>query len=110
MSKAISILGLVAAVGTALAGQLGAINPKYGLLAMGVAAVASAAGGALTRYLNQNVYVTATGVIIAVAGALAGFTDVIGDNLAQVVAILGTAAAAVGGTLWPNLFGGDSAE
>lgn len=101
MPKIISVLGLVAAVALAIAGQLEAINPKWGLIAMAVAAVASAAGGALSQFTG-NYYVTGIGLVVAVSGAILGFDGLIGAGAAQVIAIIGTAAAAAGKALWPE--------
>ena len=102
MPKIISILGVVAAVALAIAGQLGAINGRWELVAMAVAAVASAAGGALSKFTGGNHAVTIVGLVVAVSGALAGFNDLLGAGLAQVIAIIGTAAAAAGKALWPE--------
>lgn len=102
MPKIISILGVVAAIALAVAGQLEAINPKWGVLAMAIAAVASAAGGALSKFTGGNYAVTGLGLVVAVTSALLGFEGLLGVGTAQILAILGTAAAAAGKALWPE--------
>lgn len=98
--KVISFLGLLAAIATAVTAQVTALNPKYGAWVMLAGAVAASTGGALSKYLNAGPVATGLGIIVAVAGVLAMATNVIPASYAQVIAVLGTAAAAAGKSLF----------
>ena len=103
MSKAISILSLIAAVASAVAVQLGAIKPQYGQIAVFVAAIAAAAGGALAKATDNHI-ATAIGVVIAVASAFAGFADLLPAPVLQAAGIVAVAFAAAGKSLFGDIF------
>lgn len=96
----ISVLGLLATIATAITAQVTAINPKFGAWVMLAGALAAAAGGALSKYLSAGPVATALGVIVAVSGVLAMATGVIPAGYAQIIAVIGTAAAAAGKSLF----------
>lgn len=100
LQKVISWLGLLAAVLMATVAQITAINPRLGAWVMLISAVAASIGGALTQFAAAGVVPTALGIIVAVAGILAGATDLIPAGYAHIIAILGTAAAAAGKSLF----------
>lgn len=102
VAKIISALAVIGAVATAVAAQVGELNPRWGTLLLLIAAVAAAAGGALNKFSGQSYAVTLVGLVVAVTGALAGFADFIGAGASQIVAIVGTAVAAAGKALWPE--------
>lgn len=99
-SKIISTLGLITAIGTAIAAQVSAINPRYGAWVMLAGTLAAASGGALAKFGAQGPIATGLGLIVAVSGVLAMATDVIPGGFAALVAIAGTAAAAAGKSLF----------
>lgn len=100
MQKIVSWLGLVAAITTAITAQVVTINPRLGAWVMLAGAVAAAAGGALTKYAGAGTLPAALGIVVAVAGVLAMATDVIPTSFAAIIAIVGTAAAAAGKSLF----------
>lgn len=104
MQQIVSWLGLVASITTAITAQVVAINPRLGAWVMLSGAVAAAAGGALTKYAGAGTLPAALGIVVAVAGVLAMATDVIPASFAAIIAIVGTAAAAAG----KSLFGWES--
>jgi hypothetical protein len=100
MLKAISILGLLTAIASATASQIGDMNPKAGVWVMVGGSVASAAGGALRKSGSSSPAVTALGLIVAVSGALAMATDVVPAKIAAIIAVAGTIASAAGQSLF----------
>lgn len=101
--KIITIAGVIAAVAAATAGQIGAIDPKAALYVTLIGAVFAAIGGAISKFLEANIYVTLTGVGVAVFGVLMGAGDLIGTTKAQIAGILGAALTSMG----KSLFGWD---
>lgn len=104
--KLVTILGVVAAVASAILAQVEVISVQTGAIIALVGALAAAAGGAITKFFEGTKIVTITGVLIAVAGVLAGAGDLIGAQYAQYAAIFGTALTAIG----KSLFGWESSE
>lgn len=102
--KLITILGVIAAVASAILAQVEVISASTGAIVALVGALAAAAGGALTKFIEGTKAVTVIGVLVAVAGVLAGAGDLVGDKYAQYAAILGTALTAIG----KSLFGWES--
>lgn len=100
MQTILSILGLVTAIATAITAQITTINPRVGAWVMLAGAVTAAIGGAVHKYANLGQGQTALGIIVAAAGVVALATDVIPAAWAQIIAIVGTAAAAAGGSLF----------
>lgn len=98
--KIVSILGLITAIATAITSQVTAINLKWGAWVMLAGTVAAASGGALAKFGAQGPIATGLGVVMAVSGALAMATDVIPSSIAALIAIVGTAAAAAGKSLF----------
>ena len=108
MSKIVSWLGLLASVAAAIASQVGAINPKAGAYTMLAAAIAAAAGGAITKYVNMAAGAVFLGLVVAVAAVFAApdFASLLPTSVIQIIGILGTAAAAAG----KSLFGWDDQQ
>lgn len=101
--KLITVAGLVAAVAAATAGQIGALDAKAALYVTMIGAVFAAVGGAISKFLEADIYVTLTGVGVAVFSVLMGAGDLIGTTKAQIAGIIGAALTAIG----KSLFGWD---
>lgn len=110
--KLITVAGLVAAVAAATAGQIGALDAKAALYVTMIGAVFAAVGGAISKFLEANIYVTLTGVGVAVFGVLMGAGDLIGTKWAQIAGIAGAALTAMGKSLfgWDDDSSGQSAS
>lgn len=100
MQKIISILGVAASVLFATAPQFTAIQPKTAAWLTLLGTVATAASGALIKFGSANIYVTITGVAIAVLSVIGGAGDLIPANLTFILTVAGTAIAAFGKSLF----------
>ena len=105
-SKLISAAGLISSVAFAIAPQFNAIHPKTAAWLVLIGTVVSAASGALLKFGESNKAMTTIGVVVAVASVAAGANDLIPTNITMILSVIGTAAAAVG----KSLFGFDSSE
>jgi hypothetical protein len=106
LSKALSILGVVAAVAFAVAPNFTSINPKIAAYLTLIGTAVSAASGALVRFGAGNRYLTAIGVAVAVLSVVAGAADLLPEQVVQVLTVVGTALAAIG----KSLFGFEAEE
>lgn len=100
MQFIVSAIGAIAAVAFAVAPQFDAVNPKTAAWLTLLGTAATATGGALTKFGWENKIVTVLGVIVAVSAVIAGATDLIPTNYALIASVLGTAAAALGKSLF----------
>ncbi len=98
--KIVTWLGVISAVASAIAGQVGTLNPKTALYIVLAGSLAAAIGGALAKLVESSVFVTVIGVGVAACGVLAGAGDLIGTGKAAVIAIIGTALTAIGKSLF----------
>lgn len=101
-AKLVSILGLLSTIAAAIASQVGAINATAGKWTMFAGAVAAAAGGALVKFATAMPWALRLGLIVAVAAVFGqqDFAGLIPKYVADIVAIIGTAAAASGESLF----------
>lgn len=106
MQKIISILGVVSSVLFATAPQFTSLQPKTAAWLTLLGTVATAASGALAKFGASNIYITVTGVCIAILSVLGGAGDLIPENLTFVLTVAGTAIAAFGKSLF-NIDKGD---
>jgi len=109
MSKMIAVLGVVTAVAFAVAPQFDLIQPQVAPWLMLVGTAAAAVAGALTKYGQAHPSVALTGVGIAIASVVAGAADMLPIQVVQVAAIVGTALAALGRSVFP-VFAADKQE
>lgn len=98
--KIVTVLGVIAAVASAILAQIDVISAKWGAIIALVGALAAASGGAITKFIESTKLVTIIGVLVAVSGVLAGAGDLIGAQYAQYAAIVGTALTAIGKSLF----------
>ena len=100
MEKIISILGVASSVLFATAPQFTALQPKTAAWLTLLGTVATAASGALAKFGASNIYITITGVCIAILSVLGGASDLIPENLTFILTVAGTAIAAFGKSLF----------
>ena len=100
MQKIVSILGVVASVLFATAPQFSTLQPKTAAWLTLLGTVATAASGALTKFGERNIYITVTGVMIAVLSVVANAGDLIPANITFILTVAGTAIAAFGKSLF----------
>jgi len=98
--RVLTYLGVIIAVSGAVAGHLQTISPTAALWVILIGALATAAGGAVTKFLESNRAVTVTGVLVAVLGVLGQASNLIGNKWAQVAVIVGAAFTAIGKSLF----------
>lgn len=98
--RVISILGLIAAVGTAIAAQVTDLNPRAGAWMLLGAGVAASAGGTISKLLQASRGAVFLGLVISVSGALAMSQGLFSSKLITIFSILGTALAAAGKSLF----------
>lgn len=98
--RILTALGVIIAISGAIAGHLQSISPTAALWVILAGALATAAGGAITKYLESNRAVTVTGVLVAVLGVLGQSSNLIGNKWAQVAVIVGAAFTAIGKSLF----------
>lgn len=100
MQKIVSILGVVASVLFATAPQFSTLQPKTAAWLTLLGTVATAASGALTKFGERNIYITVTGVMIAVLSVVANAGELIPANITFILTVAGTAIAAFGKSLF----------
>lgn len=108
MQKVISILGVISSMLFAVAPQFSSLQPKTAAWLILVGTVATSASGALIKFGNGNIYITVTGVAVAVLGVLAGAGDMIPEQISFAIGVAGTALAALGKSLFG--WGDDSSD
>lgn len=112
MQKIVSILGVVASVLFATAPQFSTLQPKTAAWLTLLGTVATAASGAISKFGERNIYITVTGVLIAVLSVVANAGELIPANITFILTVAGTAIAAFGKSLFnigtdPNSDGDD---
>jgi hypothetical protein len=100
MQKIVSILGVVASVLFATAPQFSTLQPKTAAWLTLLGTVSTAVSGAIARFGERNIYITITGVLIAVLSVVANAGDLIPANITFILTVAGTAIAAFGKSLF----------
>jgi hypothetical protein len=101
MSKIVSALGVLSAVLFAVAPQFSTLNPRTAAWLTLIGTAVAAASGAIVKFDGvANKLVTVLGVVLAVASVGAGAADLLPSSIVLVFSIVGTAAAALGKSLF----------
>lgn len=98
IGQAVSVLGVIAAVASAVAGVYEAAAPPTAAALVLVSAVAAAAGKSLSQYTG-SIAMTIVGLVVAVAGIIAQAT-ILPSKITFAASVIGVAFAAAGKSLF----------